>query len=369
MEDFLLFESRKVMAISSYKGIYKVESISDFSLTLKTEINDGDFLMLDSTVADLYEDKLKETLNRCDYMNIDPSEQQKSYQLVEPLIERLINKGFKKNNRLVAIGGGITQDITAFIASILYRGVEWLFIPTTLLAQADSCIGSKTSINFGLFKNQVGGFYPPKLIFLDHSFLKTLSPLDIRSGMGEIMHYYIISGWEDINSLKNDYDCALNDLKLLSEIAWRSLHIKKNMVEIDEFDTGPRNIFNYGHTFGHALESYTDYVMPHGIAVSFGMDIANWLSVKLGFMSEDNALVIRDLLMKNCLPCIFPKVIIDDYVMLLNKDKKHTGKTLRFVLANGPGSMFLHSMDDYALLSEILNQCFDYYYALSKEYI
>ena len=145
----------------------------------------------------------------------------------------MIEKGFRKNHRLIAVGGGITQDVTAFIASILYRGVQWYFFPTTLLAQGDSCIGSKTSINFGKFKNQVGGFYHNK-IYVDPKFLESLAIKELQSGLGEMAHYFVVSGEEDFERYKRDYPKALKDKDVLRGVIARSLEIKKSYIEIDE---------------------------------------------------------------------------------------------------------------------------------------
>ena len=149
-------------------------------------MKNGDFIIIDNKVKSLYTKYFEDILVNHNCIGIDASESQKSYQKVEPVINTLIEKGFRKNHRLIAIGGGITQDVTAFIASILYRGVQWYFFPTTLLAQGDSCIGSKTSINFGKFKNQVGGFYPPNKIYVDPKFLDSLSFKELQSGLGEM---------------------------------------------------------------------------------------------------------------------------------------------------------------------------------------
>ena len=119
-----------------------------------------------------------------------------------PVIQHLIDNGFRKNHRLFGIGGGITQDITAFTSSIMYRGVDWLFYPTTLLAQGDSCIGSKTSINFGAFKNQIGGFYPPNKILINPDFLDSLSDAEMKSGLGEMCHYFIVASEADFKRYK-----------------------------------------------------------------------------------------------------------------------------------------------------------------------
>ena len=167
------------------------------------------------------------------------------------------------------------------------------------MAQGDSCIGSKTSINFGEYKNQIGGFYPPNKIYIDLNFLDTLSSGDLQSGLGEMSHYFVVAGEKDFTDYKNHYDMALTNKKVLEKIISNSLKIKKNYIEIDEFDQNKRQIFNYGHSFGHAIESLTNYAVPHGIAVSFGMDIANYISVKRKLLDNAVRLEIRELLKKN----------------------------------------------------------------------
>jgi 3-dehydroquinate synthase len=178
----------------------------------------------------------------------------------------------------------------------MYRGVDWVHIPTTLLAQGDSCIGSKTSINFGKFKNQLGNFFSPKQIFIDVNFLKTLDKADLISGLGEMAHYFLVSSCEDFLYFKSEYHNAQNNLNILKDLIIRSLEIKKSYIEIDEFDQNERQVFNYGHSFGHALESLTNYRIPHGIAVSIGMDMSNFMSVKYGYMTEEARQEIRLLL-------------------------------------------------------------------------
>ena len=137
---------------------YEVKFTENVPHVLKNVIRDGDVVIIDNKVKDLYPDLLKDSNNKINVICVDAREDHKSYERLIPIIQELINNGFRKNHRLIGIGGGIIQDITAFTASIMYRGVKWIFFPTTLLAQGDSCIGSKTSINFGEYKNQVGGF-------------------------------------------------------------------------------------------------------------------------------------------------------------------------------------------------------------------
>ena len=197
------------MQIRSYRSTYRVQFSTDFLADLQAELKPGDLLIIDENIARLYSAKIEKLRASYAHILLTPNEQQKSYQAVEPIIGQVIRQGFRKNHRLVAIGGGITQDVTAFIASILYRGVGWIFVPTSLLAQCDSCIGSKTSINFGPFKNQIGGFYPPALIINDLGFLDTLSREELRSGLGEMMHYFLLTSRADFERLQREYDQAL----------------------------------------------------------------------------------------------------------------------------------------------------------------
>jgi 3-dehydroquinate synthase len=319
---------------------YKVKFIEDACNVLKNEIRDGDVIIIDNKVKDLYPDLLKYMNNNTSIIGLDARENQKSYEGLITIIQELINSGFRKNHRLIGIGGGIIQDITAFTASIMYRGVSWIFFPTTLLAQGDSCIGSKTSINFGEFKNQIGGFYPPNKIFINLNFLDTLSAEDLQSGLGEMSHYFVVAGKNDFKEYKQNYDIALTDKKVLAKMISNSLIIKKSYIEIDEFDQNERQVFNYGHSFGHAIESLTNYAVPHGIAVSFGMDMANFISVKKKYITMQIRYEIRELLEKIWSGYDLKDIDVDKFAIALSKDKKNVGKELRLILCKGYGKVF-----------------------------
>lgn len=302
--------------------------------------NKGDFIIIDKFVFKNYKELISEKFDASKIIKIDASEKTKSYQGVEPILDNLIHAGFKKNHRLIAIGGGITQDVVAFMASILYRGVKWIFFPTTLLAQGDSCIGSKTSINFNKFKNQVGGFYPPIEIYIDANFLKTLSYKELQSGFGEMAHYFVVSGKKDFDFYKKNYPLALKDLKVISSLTNRSLQIKKSYVEIDEFDQNERQVFNYGHSFGHAIESIYNYSIPHGIAVSFGMDIANYVSMKKGYINIDDFNYMRQLFKQIWSGYSISELDLDLFLDALKKDKKNVDNMLGLILNKGVGKVF-----------------------------
>ena len=174
------------MEIKSSLRNYNLSIVDDFKPVLEKVYHENDFLIVDEKVYNLFKEKISNSKWNDRLIKIEALEETKSYLALADVIEQLIEGGFKKNNTLIAIGGGITQDVAAFTASILYRGVDWIFFPTTLLAQGDSCIGSKTSINFGKYKNQIGNFYSPREIFVDLKFLETLDEIDLTSGLGEV---------------------------------------------------------------------------------------------------------------------------------------------------------------------------------------
>jgi 3-dehydroquinate synthase len=323
---------------------YNVYFINDTLKSLQAEIKNGDWIIIDNAIIKYYPAIFNKILSEIKFIAIDATEPQKSYEGIIPVVRKLIESGFKKNNRLIAIGGGITQDVTAFISSILYRGVDWIFFPTTLLAQGDSCIGSKTSINFEDFKNQVGGFYPPKSIYINLNFLDTLDEYQLKSGFGEMCHYFIVSSKEDFLWYKDEYPQALKDKGILSKMIAKSLEIKKRYIEIDEYDQKERQVFNYGHSFGHAIESITRYRIPHGIAVSYGMDMANFISVKLGYINEEVRKEIRELLEQIWQGTTITDISIDKFTSALSKDKKNVGSELRLILNKGYGKIFKEAM-------------------------
>jgi 3-dehydroquinate synthase len=298
------------------------------------------------------------SIGETDKILIEATEDTKSYESIGRIIEKIVSKGFSKNNKLVAIGGGITQDVTSFAASILLRGVDWTFYPTNLASQCDSCIGSKTSVNLGSYKNQLGGFWPPREILIDFTFCKTLSALDICAGLGEMMHYFLVDGRDCIHKLSGEVkDAKIND-HVLSKLVERSLLIKKAMVEIDEFDQGPRRVFNYGHTFGHALEAATNFAVPHGIAVAYGMDLANIISARLGLINIDLRNELRLILDEIWDICPIPLLKIDVFLAALMKDKKNVDGKLNAIMTRGLGDMYQTPIE---LTDEIKNLISDFF--------
>ena len=324
---------------------------------LESLYKEGDIVIVDENILNLYP-PLESLLSNMSVVAVQANEQSKEYGPIGNVIEKILATGFSKNNRLIAVGGGVTQDITAFISSILFRGVEWIFFPTNLLSQCDSCIGSKTSVNFGNYKNQLGGFWPPSHIYIDFEFLETLAESEINSGIGEMLHYFLVDGSERIEQLEHDISSALTVTETLRRLVYESLSIKKKMVEVDELDKGPRNVFNYGHSFGHALESVTEHAVPHGIAVSFGMDLANVLSARQGLIDMTLRNEIRPILERVWSKTILPIINIDDYLLALSKDKKNIGGEIKVILTSGLGAMFKTTLSPTPEIIEFIDTYF-----------
>jgi 3-dehydroquinate synthase len=297
--------------------------------------------MVDGKVMDLYKEGALRAIPRDKIITIVAKEKSKTLPEIERVYQLLIKAGAKKNALLVAIGGGIIQDIAGFAASTLYRGIKWVLVPTTLLAQADSCIGSKTSVNLGKFKNLLGTFYPPVEIYLDTAFLGTLTEPDFRSGLGEIVKLAIIDGEESIGWLEGSLQSLLRrEREALTEAIDRALRIKKRFIEEDEFDQGIRNYLNFGHCFGHAIESATNYRIPHGQAVSIGMILADIVAFKRGLISKERYerhRALEESLVSFDLRRL--KLPIAKVLDAIRKDKKRTGKGLTLIMSTGKYEM------------------------------
>jgi len=328
-----------ILTIASRSGNYDVTFIENFAEVLNNRYEKDTFFIIDERLIELYKDSFTSVLNKECYIPVEVKEQHKTFDYCQHLIQALIDKNIRKNFSLVALGGGIVQDITGFISSILFRGIRWEFFPTTLLAQADSCVGSKTSINFNEYKNLLGNFYPPSNIYIDARFLETLQVSEIKSGIGEILHFFMIANSPLLIRLADHYDELLSYPGMLKDYIIESLNIKKKVIEIDEYDRNERNVFNYGHTFGHAIETVSQYNVSHGQAVTMGMDIANFVSLQRGKLGERDFEYMHNLLLKNMPMLHLPADMIEDYFTALSKDKKNIGKNLGCILSSGLGAM------------------------------
>ena len=269
-------------------------------------------------------------------------EERKTLAGAQEVYDHILGKSAKRNLTLITIGGGILQDVIGFAASTIYRGVNWFFIPTTLLAQADSCIGGKTSLNYKGYKNLIGSFYPPATVWIDPYFLGTLLTQDFFSGLGEVVKLHIMGGKPRVQQILKEYDSICHrDMTTLQSAIQTSLEIKKGYIIDDEFDLGKRNMLNYGHCFGHALESVSDFRIPHGQAVVVGMILANYIAGRRLLLSEEHRHFIEEKLL---MPSLQTKMLPGDFrsdviINAMMKDKKRTGSGLVLVMINDSDEM------------------------------
>ncbi len=303
--------------------------------------------VIDESVWQLHGHGCLSSIPESERMIFPICEERKNLDSVMEIYDRLMQSSAKKNMTLISIGGGIIQDITGFVASTLYRGLNWVFVPTTLLAQADSCIGSKTSLNYKRFKNILGTFYPPSEVHIYAPFLQTLAKGDFLSGMGEVAKLHIMGGTDTAAALTAALPAILGRDKdsLLSAIR-RSLAIKLSYMEGDEFDTGRRNLLNYGHCFGHALETVCHYAIPHGQAVVVGMLVANRTAVQRGLLSAVNDQRLAKQLLASLLDFKLDLSIYSttELIAAMKQDKKRIGEGLVMVMITD--SMELVKADD-----------------------
>ena len=334
------------MTIRSHRGDYAV--IEEPSVAAAAErllaLPQPLALLVDERVARLHAEALAPLFARAAPHLIEATEDQKSLARMEDHVEGVMSRGARRDHVLVAIGGGILQDLTCFLASTLFRGMAWELVPTTLLAQADSAIGSKSSINVGRYKNLMGTFLPPRRILVAPAFLDTLDDDALRSGIGEILKVHALAGpaaFDDVAAAD-----LLGDRAALTRAIWRALSIKQRYIEEDEFDRGVRNVLNYGHSFGHAIESATDFAVPHGIAVTLGMDLANHVSAWRGELPAARRDRMRASLLANAGRFARTPVPIDRFFAALGRDKKNEGARLAFILLDAHGAARKLLVDD-----------------------
>lgn len=319
------------LVIQSHRGPYTVEFSNELFAGLAAEGPQRHYLV-DARVAELYRTQLAAVLASRSVLLIEAREGNKSLERSPEYVTHLLGRGIKRGHVLVAIGGGIIQDITCFLAAVLLRGIEWQFYPTTLLAQADSCIGSKSSINVGAFKNVVGTYTPPSRIILSPAVLATLPEVEIRSGIGEMLKVHVIAGPAAFDRIAADYVRLRADPAVMRDYILRSLEIKQQIIEQDEFDRGLRNVMNLGHSFGHAIESATNFAIPHGVAVTIGLDMANHLAVRLGRMEPRHFDRMHPTLRRNFDGFEGTPVPFDGFFAAIAKDKKNTDAKLGLIL-------------------------------------
>lgn len=314
-----------------------------------TEEEDAHAVVItDTNVDELYAEPLAESLveRGCEVaiMVVEAGEQSKSSDTAADLWERMLDEGTDRKSVVVAVGGGVVGDLAGFVAATFGRGLAFLQVPTTLLAQVDSSVGGKVGINLPGAKNMVGAFWQPIGVVIDVDVLRTLPDREFRAGLAEVVKYGVIQDAEFFAYLEQHVE-EINgrDPAVLTHIVKRCCRLKADVVEQDEREeTGLRSILNYGHTFCHAFEAATGYEqLLHGEGVAIGMLCASRLAERLGHIDRQSTQRQRDLLASFGLPTEVPDVAHDELLSLMYHDKKVAHGRLRFVLASRMGHVEL----------------------------
>lgn len=296
------------------------------------------FYVIDRNVYDLYQE-LFSKISEEQLFLLEAAEENKVIETALAICERITEIPAKRNATLISVGGGITQDITGFAANVMYRGIHWIFIPTTLLAACDSCIGGKTSLNYKKYKNLLGTFYPPDVIYIYTEMFRTLTERDYKSGLGEVIKFNIMAGISGLENIEENIGKLLGrDPKVVDGFVESSLAYKKSFIETDEFDRGERIKLNFAHTFGHAIEVVTDYAIPHGTAVAIGMIMANHISEERGYLVPDIVRRSEKVLLQAIdIESALLNRPLDEYMRAIRKDKKQESESLTAVLITSYG--------------------------------
>lgn len=315
--------------INSSPYNYTVKFIDDKELKLILSRNRSlngkkNFIFSDKKVDKIYKKKF---LNSDEILLLEANEKNKTIKSALILVDILNKNNFTKKENLISIGGGITQDVTAFARAIFKRGINWTYVPTTLLSMSDSCIGAKSAINYGDTKNLIGLFSAPKDIYISTSFLYTLNPRDILSGYGEILKLCIIGGDDTIGIFNKVKHLQKEDLLFQVEVLIKTaLLVKKVVITKDEFEYNIRKALNYGHTIGHAIEPLVMFKIPHGIAVLIGMYVENIISYEYGYLDLQSCKYLNNIIIDyiDSKSLIYLKTIsIKELLINMKKDKKN----------------------------------------------
>ena len=322
-------------------------------------------IITDSNVNGVYGDVLEGILTPC-VKNVKKyvfpaGEESKNLDTVKEAYRFLIEEKFDRKDMLLALGGGVVGDLTGFVAATYLRGIDFIQVPTTLLAQADSSIGGKTGVDFEGYKNMVGAFKMPKLVYMNFEVLRTLDDRQYFAGFAEVMKYGLIKDAAFYEWLiENMYEICERDMDTLSQMLMKSCMVKKMVVEKDPTEQGERALLNLGHTIGHAIEKAKNFELFHGECVALGTVAAAYISWKKEMLSMEEYYEIRDMFVPFYLPISIDGIDPDEILRLTKSDKKVDGNTIRFILLKKIGKAVIDTtVQDEEILAAIKEIYFD----------
>jgi 3-dehydroquinate synthase len=309
------------------------------------KVNQKVLMISDTTVGELYGLQLIKLLEELDFTAelycVSPGEHSKSLDDAMKLYTKAITLGLDRNSVIIALGGGVIGDLSGFVAATYLRGIPFVQIPTSLLAQVDSSVGGKVAVNHPMGKNLIGAFYQPRAVVIDIDFLTSLPDRELYTGLAEVIKYGMIADKKFFTYLREHSQRILDkDSSILTEIVRRSCEIKACIVEEDECESSIRAILNFGHTIGHAIEANTDFsIYNHGEAVAIGMYGAALISNHLGRCSKITIDTLKHTLIQFNLPVYAPECNVDDLFKLLYRDKKVLDNKINWVLLDEIGEV------------------------------
>lgn len=308
----------------------------------KLQLQGPAVIISDDHVAKLYGKPLKDALN-CLHLTFEAGESQKNRQTKEMLEDKMLGKGLGSDTTLIALGGGVTTDLAGFIAATYCRGIAFISIPTTLLAMTDASIGGKTGVNCAYGKNMIGAFYEPKKIIIDPEMLSTLSFNELKFGLVEVIKHAIIFDQELFKYLEtHSKEILAKDTQALEYVIFKSCQIKLKIVESSKKTKGIRNLLNFGHTVGHALESLSNYALSHGEAVAMGIRMESQMAVLLGILDTPSFNQIKNLFtLYDIKTTIDHQFSIEKILEKMVLDKKSVDGKPRFVMIEKIGKCFI----------------------------
>ena len=325
----------------------------------KTDFNDKLVIITNPVVQELYGNELRESLLAHGFtatvLLVADGEEQKSLDVAGRLYTELTQCYAERTTPILALGGGVIGDLAGFVAATYLRGVPLVQIPTTLLAQVDSSIGGKVAVNHGQLKNKIGAFYQPRLVISDTATLKTLPAKEFANGMAEVIKSAVIQDSPFFTFIEANLDKIKQmDDDALEEVVFRSASIKANVVAQDELDMGLRNILNFGHTVGHAIETVSDFEVEHGQAIAMGMMAAARIAQKKGLLASGELTRLKGVIAGAGLPTEMPDLDNKKIIQAIRHDKKIIAGRIRFVLPKAIGNVFVTDEVSLSLLEEVL---------------
>lgn len=337
----------KVPGAEAYEIVYEAsfDRLSD-ELEKFDIANKKIAIITDSNVEKLYAKAVSEVLyDKCQKVCVyafEAGEESKNLDTIHHIYRFLINMELDRNDLLIALGGGVVGDMCGFVAATYLRGVSFVQIPTTLLSQVDSSIGGKTGVDFDNYKNMIGAFKMPVLVYSNISTLSSLDDRQFASGMGEVLKHGLIRNADYfVWTISNLYEISDKDTQKLKELVYKSNIIKKEIVEKDPYEKGDRALLNFGHTLGHAIEKYMNFSLAHGECVALGCIAAAYISYKRNILKMEEYYELRDMFVPFNLPITITDVDINEVVKLTKSDKKKKGDHIKFVLLKKIGKAFL----------------------------